>query len=365
MSGEKTEQPTPKKLQDARKKGQVAISKDVVSTTQLIALFLILLLNWRWYFDSLQEMIILPSRYIEVPFDQALTSVSYGLFWIGVKLCLPVLAVSLATTIFSHLAQVGPLLVTEPVKPDLKKIDPIQKAKQIFSLKNLFEFAKSSLKVTFLSVLIVLMIRNSIGALVNVSAGGLDAVVAALIALMWQLGLYTGFAYVVVAVADFAFQKYNHAKGLRMSKDEIKREYKELEGDPTIKAKRRQLHQELIQGDVEQRVKKSSVLVTNPTHLAVALFYERGATKLPIVMAKAEGDLAGYYRKIAEREGIPIMRNVMLARALYATVDIEQFIPRELLEPVAEVLRWVYEIRKQQDEGLNPELHAEQSDAAE
>jgi type III secretion protein U len=341
MSGEKTEQPTQKKLNDARKKGQVALSKDVVSTALLLSLMALLLTQWRWYFDTLRELIVLPSNFIGMDFDEAFPAVVAAMIQVAVKLSLPIILIVVAVAIISNVAQVGPLLVFDPVKPELKKLDPIARLKQMFSLKNFFEFGKSLVKILFLSALIIYLIRGSVGPLMSLPSGGMDAVIAATIALLWRLALLTGLAYTIFAVADFAFQKYEYTKGLRMSKDEIKREYKEMEGDPTIKSKRRQLHQELASGGAEQRVKKSNVLVVNPTHLAIALYYNRGETKLPIVLAKAEGERAALLRSIAEREGIPVMQNITLARALFNTVDVEQYIPSDLIEPVAEVLRWV------------------------
>ncbi len=350
MSGEKTEQPTPKKLRDARMKGQVAMSKDVVSTALLLSQMATLLLFWRWYFDALQELVILPGTFMDQEFDQALPAITTAVVGAAIKLSLPILAVTLLVAIFANIAQVGPLLVTEPVKPDLKKLDPISKLKQMFSMKNLFEFGKSSLKVCFLSALLYWMIRESVGPLMHVPSGGMTAVLTALITLLWKLALFTGFAYLLFAVADFTFQKYQHAKGLRMSKDEVKREYKEAEGDPTIKGKRKQLHQEMVMSDTDERVKKSSVVVTNPTHVAVALYYAPGETKLPIVLAKGEDLRAAAIRKVAQEHGIPMMRNVPLARALYASVAVEQYIPSELIDPVAEVLRWVRQLEQQRSQ---------------
>lgn len=346
MSGEKTEQPTPKKLRDARMKGQVAMSKDLVSTLMLLAQMATLLLFWRWYLDTLQELVVLPAHYMRVDFEVAWPAMLAAVTRIAIKLSLPILLVTIAVAVLSNFIQIGPLLVLEPIKPDIKKLDPIAKLKQLFSMKNLFEFGKSILKVAFLSWLLYLLIRNAIGDLVHLPSGGMGSTVAALISLLQSLAFYTGMAYTVVAVADYGFQKYQHTKGLRMSKEEIKREYKESEGDPKIKGKRRQLHQELIAEDVRSRVKKSTVLVTNPTHLAIALYYEPGQTKLPVIIAKGQGDRAAAMRKIAEEEGIPVMRNIPLARALYSSTDIEQFIPSEFIEPVAEVLRWVQTCRQ-------------------
>lgn len=164
---------------------------------------------------------------------------------------------------------------------------------------------------------------------------------AALGALVTEIMAYTAVAYIIVGAFDFAFQRFNHTKQLMMTKDEVKREHKDSEGNPEIKGKRKQLHQEMMQSGIAENTRKSSVVVTNPTHVAVALYYQKDETPLPMVMAKGEDLLAKRIMRIAEEEGIPIMRNVPLARALNERVEVEQYVPSDLLEPVAEVLRWV------------------------
>ena len=153
--------------------------------------------------------------------------------------------------------------------------------------------------------------------------------------------------FIVIAAADFVFQKFQHTKQLKMSKDEIKKEYKEMEGDPLIKGKRKQFHHELMSQQVASNVKRSSVVVTNPTRIAIALEYRQGETPLPIVRAKGEGFLAKRIIEIAQQEGIPIMENVPLARDLHEQSTVDQYIPVDLIEAVAEVLRWVKQLEEQ------------------
>jgi type III secretion protein U len=150
----------------------------------------------------------------------------------------------------------------------------------------------------------------------------------------------------IIAAFDYFLQYRQHMNGLMMSKDEIKREYKEMEGDPHIKSKRKQFHQELLMEDTSGRVRKSSVLVTNPTHIAIAILYDAEETPLPMVLAKGEGYLAERMIAIAKEEGIPIMQNVPLARSLHAEAPVDQYIPSSLIEPIAEVLRWVQSLQE-------------------
>ncbi|MEM0925161.1 MAG: type III secretion system export apparatus subunit SctU [Planctomycetota bacterium] len=352
MSGEKTEQPTPKKLRDARNKGQVAQSKDVSSTAMLIILFAYFAIAWNWMFQRSMRLMTAPALFYQLPFDEALPQM-LGMFvtellWI----CGPFLALVIVFGIAVNYLQIGPLFVFEPLKPELKKINPLDKAKQMFSMKNLIEFIKSVIKVVFLGVLIYLLLRDALPSLMLVPHSGLEGAIQMLGELMFLLALFTVFAYVVIAGADFGFQKWQHTKQLKMSKDEVKREYKEMEGDPTIKGKRKQLHQEMAMSESVERVKKSSVLITNPTHRAIAIYYKEGETKLPTILAKAEGAVAQRMIKMAKQEGIPIMRNIPLATDLFFNGDVEQYIPIELIEPVAEVLRWVRQLERDSNPSL-------------
>ena len=356
MSGEKTEQPTNKRLRDARKKGQVAFSKEVSSTALLIGLFVWFYYAADWISDQFISMIVLPAEYHPVPFDEALPCVLVGVATKIIVLSLPPLGIVLVLGIAANFLQVGAVFSFESITPKLSKLNPAEKLKQIFSLKNFVEFAKSVFKVGFLGALIYYLIRGAVPALVQVPYTGLNGVLHLLDYLMYRLAMVTGFAYITIAVADLFFQRKQHTKQLMMSKQEVKQEHKENEGDPQIKGKRRQLHRELANDEVVKRVKKSSVLVTNPTHYAIALYYKKGVTQLPMLLAKSKGPLALRMIAIAREEDIPIMRNIPLAHALYDIVDVDQFIPRELIDPVAEVLRIVFRMRQEQEWLLEIEM---------
>ena len=344
MSGEKTEQPTSKKLNDARKKGQVAQSKDVSSTALLIILFAYFAVGWGFMLEQVQEMFDMPAKFYNEPFGEALPEMLGVVVTKLLILCGPIIGLVIVFGVAVNYMQIGALFVFEPLKPELKKINPLDKAKQWFSMKNLIEFLKSIIKVLFLGILIFILIRDAIPALLLLPHGGIDGAVKVLGQLMFALAIFTIFAYGVIAAADYGFQKWQHTKQLMMSKDEVKREFKESEGDPVIKGKRKQLHQEMVMSDNVERVKKSNVLITNPTHRAIAIYYKEGETKLPIIMAKAEGTVAQMMIKVAKEEGIPIMRNIPLATDLFFNGDVEQYIPVELIEPIAEVLHWVQQL---------------------
>ncbi|CAM2005082.1 type III secretion system export apparatus subunit SctU [Acanthopleuribacter pedis] len=348
---EKTEQPTPKKLRDARKKGQVAKSKEIPSAVIIIYTFLLTWAMFDTIVEKMIEMITIPTLYYDRPFKEGLDATVHGVLNTLVFLSMPYVFGAAFVGVLANFFQVGFLFSMESIKPELKKLNPVEGVKKIFSMNNLVELIKSILKIAFLSTLLYLVIRDAIDPLFKIPTLGMEGVRMMLGAILYQVFIYTAAAFVIVAAFDFAWQQHSHTKKLKMTKDEVKREYKESEGDPLIKGKRKQLHQELVNDDTVQKTKKASVLVTNPTHIAVALFYDEEKTKLPTVVAKGTDHVAKAMMRVAEEAGVPIMRNVPLARSLHEQAIPDHYIPRDLLEPVAEVLRWVRELEEENSPG--------------
>lgn len=343
---EKTEQPTPKKLRDARNKGQVSSSKDLVSGALMIVMFAFLWMTSDFYYRQFKELILLPTLFMVPGFDfgYSLEQVLNGLLVLMIKMIAPLLLVAVIVTIGTHVLQFGLLLAFESLKPDLNKLNPLEGIKKIFSIKNLIELLKSIIKIALLVILLYYVIRNHLSDLMKIPQCGISCISLMLGALMKDLAINATFGFILIAGADFVFQKFQFIKQLKMSKDEVKQEYKEMEGDPRIKGKRRQLHQEMISQHTVNSVKKSTVVITNPTRIAIALDYREGETPLPIVRAKGENLLAKRIIEIAQQEGIPIMENVPLAWALHEQAAVDQYIPSELIQAVAEVLRWVAQL---------------------
>lgn len=346
MSAEKTEQPTPKRLRDSRQKGQVAKSQDVTTAALMVSLFASIGVLWEWLLAQLQQLILLPTAFYTLPFDRAFQEVAYGVLVKAMLISLPILLIGFVVAAAASFSQVGPLLSFEPLKPELKKINALDKAKQLFGGKNVMEFLKSCVKVTIIGVIVTQIVRTTVDSLTRLPYGGEPALLASLGPIMRSLAINVSLAYVAIAAFDYFFQRYQHIKQLKMSKDEVKREYKESEGDPQIKGKRKQLHQELLANTQIQRTRKATVVVTNPTHLAIAIYYEEQNNVLPVVLAKGEDHVARRMVAAAKEEGIPIMQHIPLARALYADVPVDRFVPTDLIEPMAEVLRWVKELRE-------------------
>jgi type III secretion protein U len=335
---EKTEQPTSKKLLDARKQGQVAKSPDFTQTVLIVALFGYVVVMGTSMVSALGRMMVLPTQLIHQPFGTALAIVVPELLTAAVTFIAPFLLIVVVFAIGAEALQVGFFLAFEAAKPSLKKLNIVENAKNVFSKKNLVDFLKNCLKVVFLTTLIAIIVRDAIGPLTTVPQGGIEAVGMATVALIERMLIFITIAYVVIAGADFAWQRYHHHKELMMSKEEIMQEFKQMEGDPHIKSKRRHLSQEIAMGGQAEATRKAKVVVTNPTHLAIAIHYDEDETPLPIILAKGEGALAARIVAVAHEEGIPVMQNIPLARELFERGQLNQYIPSELIEPIAAVL---------------------------
>lgn len=342
---EKTEQPTAKKLRQAREDGQVAHSKDFTQTVLVLALFGYLLANAENIIKAFAELIILPVEVLGMNFEDAANIVMSKLMDKAIWIMIPFLGIVIGLGMFTEMLQTGMLISFKAMMPSAKKLNVIANVKNIFSIKNLVEFLKSILKIVFLSALVYLILRDAMPTLMTLPEAGLAGVGIAVGKLMKVMLINIAVAYVVISAADFLWQRYQHTKGLMMSKEDIKQEYKEMEGDPHIKHQRKHLHQEMMQHGAVQSTRKATVVVTNPTHLAIAIQYEKDKTPLPVVLAKGEGALAEQMVKAAREEGIPVLQNIPLARALMETAQVEQYIPSELIEPVAAVLRLVQQMR--------------------
>ncbi|MDR0679325.1 MAG: type III secretion system export apparatus subunit SctU [Puniceicoccales bacterium] len=361
-SEEKTEMPTPKRLRDAKKKGQVAYSRDFTSTILLVGVFAYIGLNWRKLVFRMRDFMIFPIRFFDDEFPAATNAVLSGCTRELMGLLLPLLGIVALFAVAGGFMQVGAVFSMEPIKPDIKKLNPVEKFKQIFSKKNFMEFIKSSLKVIFLGILIYRLIKSQLGALILLPYAGVTGLMDAIGPIMKKFAYLVIFAYAVVAIADIFLQRRDFTKKMMMSKSEIKREYKEMEGSPEIKGRRRQLHQELINEAPSQRTQRANALITNPTHLAVAILYDDVLTPLPVVLAKGEGRLAEEMMAVARKSGIPIMRNVPLAHALMSSAPVLEYIPSELIEPVAEVLRWVADLQSAGETNIEVDMEQEELD---
>lgn len=346
MSGEKSEKPTQKKLQDERKKGKVAKSKDAAATLSVVSVLLFLFAMSGHFVKITVDLFSRSLTSIASP-DGALTPGLLGASARALAWCsLPALAVAALMAVAGHLLQFGFLLSFDALKPQPGKFNPAGNLKAMFSPDALFEFGMGIVKLGVLAVIFWIIARASLNALIGSLYSGAPAILPVLSVVLKRTVAYFSVAFAVLAAADFAFRKFRFIKQNMMTKDEVKREYKDSEGDPMIKGRRRQLAEEAAEQAILEKTRKATVLVVNPTHFAVALYYDENGDKLPVVMGKGEGRLALRMMKAAEEEGIPIMRDIPLARGLFAEAVIDHQIPVGFIKPVAETLKWARRFRR-------------------
>ncbi|WP_163850684.1 type III secretion system export apparatus subunit SctU [Pseudooceanicola aestuarii] len=340
-SGEKTEQPTPKKERDARQKGQVARSQEVVTTISLFGTIAVIMATGDFIWARL---VALMDQVAMLAANPGTTTLHTGIAiaWeTGVTLMLPVIGVTLFLGIAANYVQVGSLFSFQSIQPKLEKISIGKGFKRIFSMKQVVELLKSIFKILFLSLLLYIVIRDAIGPYVSAINCGLPCLATVTNSMMIKVLAFSALAFVIVAGFDFVYQRHSHTKSLMMSKDEVKREYKESEGDPIVKGQRKQFAQEILMGDAPKQAGKATALVVNPTHFAVSIRYRKDDTPLPMITARGRNAMAHEMRAEAERAGVPIFRNPPLARHLFAETVPGDFVPDELFDVIAEILAWV------------------------
>ncbi|MEK5039534.1 flagellar biosynthesis protein FlhB [Sporosarcina sp. FSL K6-3457] len=349
FAGEKTEKATPKKRQDSRKKGQVLKSQDVTSAIVLLTVFLFLFFIAGFMRDRF--FVFFKQAFIEyVPLthldkDKAMLIYSEVLVQMAFIL-LPIMLAAVVAGLAGNLFQIGLLFTTEPLKFDLKKIDPIKGLKRIFSLRAIIELMKSVLKISFIgsTTAIILMLNiDNVLALAFKSPWDVMTTVAQLAALM---GITAAFVLLFISILDFFYQKYDYEKNLRMSKQDIKDEHKNSEGDPIIKSRIKQRQREMAMRRMMQEVPHADVVITNPTHYAIAIKYDDGDMDAPIVVAKGVDFVAQKIKLIAKEHDIIMVENRPLARALYDDVEVGGRIPEEFFKAIAEILAYVYRIQR-------------------
>lgn len=344
----KTEPPTSKRLRDLRRKGEVSRSPDVAATAGVIAGFGVLLLAGEHMLMRLNRVL---DRSASADF-KALNDTRLLLQWTGELLLevvwatLPMVLVTIAIGALAGFLQVGPVFSTEQIKPQLARINPVAGVKRLFSIRTVVEFVKLAVKAGVLGVVVWITVWHALPALLQSHWLPIAGVLPLALQLLEILSACAILCFIAIAAFDLWFQKWEYLRRNRMSIDEVRREHKETEGDPHIRNRRRQLHREASEVSMLAGVRKASVVVVNPTHIAVALYYETGKTDLPVVVAKGEGELARAIRRIAEDEGIPIVHDIDLARRLRSEAPVDQYIPEELIEPVAAVLRWARDLQR-------------------
>lgn len=345
--GSKTEEPTAKKLQDAREKGQVAKSQEVTYWFSIFGALLVIGLLAPGAAGSLATMLGgFMTQLHNVPTDSfhLMEMLGETAWQVTLILALPlILLVVLALA--GTLSQVGFLLTTESLKPDISRINPIKGAKRLFSMSALVDFGKGLLKISIVGLIGVLLLWPETRNLENYI--GLTSL--PILEEIWRIALILIIAVLIVlaliAGLDFMYQRYEHNRKLRMTLQEVRDEFKQVEGDPKVKARIRQIRTERARNRMMQAVPQADVVVTNPTHFAVALKYDPETMPAPVCVAKGVDLVAARIREVAGENKVPLVENPPLARALYATTELEQEVPVEHYQAVAEVISYVFKLQ--------------------
>ena len=348
--GEKTEEPTAKKLEDARKEGQVAKSKEIANGLGLLALFLLLKIMVGSIGTSFLESFSMVYNRIPVICKlnggaSPMGDISMLLRTVMLRLLiilLPVLLIGFAVAFVSDLFQVKWRPTSKPLQPKFSKLNPLNGVKKIFSAQSLVELVKSVAKILLIALVTYSYINNKIGLLYALYDMSMMQAVNLIGETVIELGIRISAIYMIIAGADFMYQKYKFKNDMKMTKQEVKEEYKNAEGDPEIKGKIKARMREASQRRMMQAIPKADVVITNPTHYAVAIRYDTEVAPAPIVVAKGSDYLAQKIKQIARENNVEIVEDKPLARMLFANVDVDKQIPPELYQAVAEILAMVY-----------------------
>lgn len=344
--GEKTEKATPKKLRDARKKGQVAKSQDFPSAMTFIAAIGMTMYLLNFLYEKLGSMMV---NYLKMaPRVDVVKTIPFYLNQLATTVIvtsLPVAAFVAIVGVLINFLVIGPVFSTEVFKPNMKKFNVVENLKQKFKMKTLVELIKSLLKICGAAFLIYLIAKGHIRDLIITPMATPEACGAIFMRIMFKVMLAIGIYFTIIAVADLSYQKYTFAKEMKMEKFEVKQEYKDTEGNPEIKGKRRQIAQEIAYDDGAGQVRRAKAVVTNPDDTAVAIGYEPQKYKAPWIIDKGTGIKARSIIKEAERFDIPIMRNVPLAHQLLEEGQVHKFIPQSTYDAVGEILLYIAQLK--------------------
>lgn len=337
---ERTEQATPRKRQEARKKGQVARSTEVNGAAIFLALVLTLPVAMRWGGERLL-----------VAFQQQLAQASTQQFSEALVLgalafLAPLMGVAVLVALLTNAMQVGLYITAQPLAPDLNRINPVRGFQRLFSQRAAVELLKALLKFGLIAWVAWRTLQSQMDSLLGAAQLPMPYALVPLADALYQVGLRVGVLWLILAILDYLYQRWDFEKSIRMSRYELKEEFKQLEGDPQLRARIRRRMQEIARRRAVGEVRRADVVVTNPVTYAIALRYDRATMRAPRVVAKGKGWLAQRIREEALKWHVPIVPNPPLARSLYAQVEVGEEIPSTLYQAVAEVLAYVYRLRR-------------------
>ncbi|MDD4627359.1 MAG: flagellar biosynthesis protein FlhB [Syntrophomonas sp.] len=346
--GEKTEKATPRRREEARKKGQVFKSTDLNSAIILIAGSVASFVALPYMIENLQAftaLYILERTQQDFSNDYVYLLLLEGLFVMG-KMIFPIFAATFTTALLITYLQVGFVFSGESLTPKLERLNPVEGFKRIFSKRALVELLKSLLKVIVTGYIVYSVMSKHFFLFPRFVDMELIACLQALSSIVFEMAMKVGLVFINIGIIDYIFQWYEHEKSLKMSKHEIKQEYKQTEGDPQLKSRQRRIQREIAMQRMMAEVPKADVVITNPTHFAVVLKYEASKMEAPVLVAKGKDFMALKIKEVAKIHEVVIVENPLLARTLYYNAEIGDPVPEELYQAVAEVLAFVYKQKK-------------------
>ncbi|MED4989875.1 MULTISPECIES: flagellar biosynthesis protein FlhB [Bacillaceae] len=348
FAGEKTEKATPRKRQEVREKGQVAKSADINTAIVMLVVFLVLYFLGTFYKEKLLHFMYQSfEQYARV--DLTIDSVHrLSITWLKnmAMLVAPIFFAAVIAACLANFLQVGFLFTTEPLKMKWNRLDPVQGFKRMISLRAIVELLKSLLKISVVGLVTFALLWFQIDHILSLTTKSISTTLSSLASLTAKMGLYASSALLFLAIFDYLYQRFDFEKNIRMSKQDIKDEYKKTEGDPLIKSKIKQKQREMAMRRMMQEVPKADVVITNPTHYAVALKYEDGKMDAPMVVAKGVDYVALKIKQLAKEHDVVTVENRPLAQALYRQTEVGDMIPEEFFKAVAEILAYVYRLKR-------------------
>jgi flagellar biosynthetic protein FlhB len=344
---EKTEQATPRKRSEARKKGQVGKSREIPSVAVLLAGLSTLYLFGAYMYNHIKSVMQDTFSMIAAPNLGLAEFLAFGSTVIErfIVVVLPLMIAVFVTALLSNVLQIGWLLSWEAVTPKLSKISPIKGIQKLFSKQTLMELFKSLAKLALVGVIAYVTIKGEMNRLPSLADMEVQAILLYILKIVFKIFIKVSMAMIFLAILDFWFQKWQYEQQLKMTKQEVKEEFKRTEGDPLVKSRIKRIQYEIAKRRMMQEVPKADVVVTNPVHLAIALQYDTAEMDAPTVLAKGAGEVAERIKTLAGEHHIPIVENRELAQNLYKMVEIGNEIPSILYHAVAEVLAYVYRLK--------------------
>jgi flagellar biosynthetic protein FlhB len=346
-SEEKSEAPSEKRRQEAREKGTVAKSTEINSVLVLLAGIVLLKVFGPWMIQQMAAGIV---EFIKISsdtnmnYDRVILVTNMAMVLLA-KMTLPVALGIMIIGIVANVAQVGFLFTLKPLMPNFEKINPISGFQRLFSMRSVIETIKNIAKLSVIGIVAYLTLKGEFDKMLVLSDASVGMIWTFTVATAYKVIMNIALVLIIIAILDYAYQRYDVEKKLKMSKQEVKEEHKQMEGDPQVKSRIRSLQREMARRRMMQEVPRATVVVTNPTHIAIALRYEASENDAPVVLAKGKQLIAQRIKSIALENHIPVVEDKPLARAMYDKIEIGSPIPMEFFTAIAEILAYVYKLK--------------------